>query len=577
MATLQFSQDGESPPKSIHRTKQLLNHIVDGTAVARPSAIYAEVPRSFDSYEPGYRRITYRALANAVNGIAWWLHQKLGRGRDHQTLAYVGPNDLTNVIMILGAVKAGYKASLEGRVSADDKLTKCFTKMLLISPRNTVHDHIHLFEETQCRVILAPINLRSPVLQAILEVSTLPVLDSPSLEELLDNSYPPYQYLKTFVEARNEPLLVVHTSGTTGRPKPIVFTHDFAASFIQWDQLAPPPGFESQVALCQSNRFFVTLPFFHAGNLFATLFDAIANQTTVITPLAGVMPSAQNVIDGLRIAKADAVFLAPPFLEQIAKDPEMLNTIAANAETVVYGGGDVSQSLGDALASKVQLFNFNGSTETGSFPLLRPSGQFPSQDWKYIQPHPAAGLEFRPSVHGLYEAVIVKNRVYEDEQPVFKIFPHLEEYPTKDLWAPHPTKPGLWAYRGRADDTIVFKPGHMCDPVPMEQTVTHHAGVRAVLMAGTGRFQPALLVERASDHTSISDLWPLINEANQMYPLGARVAQSHILFIKPQQPMPRAGKGTVQRGPSLEQYKDELDKLYIREGDAVPGNELVLP
>ncbi|KAL9017855.1 MAG: hypothetical protein Q9185_004803 [Variospora sp. 1 TL-2023] len=553
MATLQFSQDGQSPPKSIHRTKQLLNHIVDGTAVTRPSAIYAEVPRSFDSYEPGYRRVTYRALANAVNGIAWWLHQTLGPGQDHQTIAYVGPNDLTYVIMILGAVKAGYKASLEGQ------------------------NHIYLFEETQCRVILAPINPRSPVVQAILEVSTPRVLDSPGLEELLDNSYPPYQYLKTFAEARNEPLVVVHTSGTTRRPKPIVLTHDFAASFIQWDQLASPPGFESQVALCQSNRFFVTLPFFHAGNLFTTLFDAIANQTTVITPLAGVMPSAKNVIDGLRIANADAVFLAPPFLEQIAKDPEMLNTIAANAETVAYGGGDVSQSLGDALASKVQLFNFNGSTETGSFPLLRPSGKFPSQDWRYIQPHPAAGLEFRPSVHGLYEAVIVKNRVYEDEQPVFKIFPHLDEYPTKDLWAPHPTKTGLWVYRGRADDTIVFKPGHMCDPVPMEQTVTQHPGVRAVLMAGTGRFQPALLVERASDHASISDLWPLINEANQMYQLGARVAQSHVLFTNPQQPMRRAGKGTVQRGPTLEQYKDELDELYIREGDAVPGNELVLP
>lgn len=115
MATLQFSQGGESPPKSIHRTKQLLNHIVDGTAVTRPSAIYAEVPRSFDSYEPGYRRVTYRALANAINGIAWWLHQKLGPGQDHQTIAYVGPNDLTYVIMILGAVKAGYKASLEGQ------------------------------------------------------------------------------------------------------------------------------------------------------------------------------------------------------------------------------------------------------------------------------------------------------------------------------------------------------------------------------------------------------------------------------------------------------------------------------
>lgn len=188
-----------------------------------------------------------------------------------------------------------------------------------------------------------------------------------------------------------------------------------------------------------------------AGNLFATIFDAIPNQTIVITPLAGVVPSAQNVIDGVRLAKPDAVFLAPPFLEQIAKDPRMLDTIRANTETVVYGGGDVSQSLGDAMAPKVQLFNFNGSTETGSFPLLRPSDNFPSQDWKYILPHPAAGLEFRPSAHGLYEVFIVKNKVYEDEQPVFKIFPHFEEFPTKDLFAPHPTKPGLWTYRGRSN------------------------------------------------------------------------------------------------------------------------------
>ena len=80
---------------------------------------------------------------------------------------------------------------------------------------------------------------------------------------------PPWEQLpslpicKIFVEARNEPCLVVHTSGTTASPKPVVFTHDFVASFIQFSQLVPPPGFEVQVALCQSNRFFVALPFFH--------------------------------------------------------------------------------------------------------------------------------------------------------------------------------------------------------------------------------------------------------------------------------------------------------------------------
>ena len=41
--------------------------------------------------------------------------------------------------------------------------------------------------------------------------------------------------------------------------------------------------------------------------------------------------------------------------------------------------------------------------------------------------------------------------------------------------------------------------------------------------------------------------------------------------------MRRAGKGTVQRAATLELYKGALDALYLGEGDAMPGNELVLP
>ena len=315
------------------------------------------------------------------------------------------------------------------------------------------------------------------------------------------------------------------------------------------------------------------------------MFDAIANQTTVITPLAGAMPSAQLVLDGLKHVKADALFLAPPFLEQIAKSPDFAYFITSSVGTVTYGGGDVSQWPGDALASKVKLFNFNGSTETGSFLLFRPPEHLPSEDWKYIHPHPAAGIEFRPSLHGQFEAVIVRNTESENEQPVFKLFPQLKEYPTKDLWTPHPSKKDLWAYRGRADDTVLFKPGYMCDPVSMEQHVSQHPELRAVLMAGTGRSQPALIIELADDQPlspaaereRTTRIWPIVEEANQTYKMGTRVAKSHILYTNPQQPMRRAGKGTVQRGPALELYKDALDALYAREGDAVPGNELVLP
>ena len=110
MATLQFTE-GTDLPKSLHRRRQLLPNIIDGMANTRPRALYAETPRSLGTYDEGYREITYGALANAINGVAWLLEKNLGQGRAHKTIAYIGANDLGYVTMILGAVKAGHKVS----------------------------------------------------------------------------------------------------------------------------------------------------------------------------------------------------------------------------------------------------------------------------------------------------------------------------------------------------------------------------------------------------------------------------------------------------------------------------------
>jgi len=86
----------------------LVPNIVDQRAQTEPEALYAEYPVSTLSYEEGYRKITYGGFANAINGAAWWLHKNLGPGKDFETLAYIGPNDLRYPALILGAVKAGY-------------------------------------------------------------------------------------------------------------------------------------------------------------------------------------------------------------------------------------------------------------------------------------------------------------------------------------------------------------------------------------------------------------------------------------------------------------------------------------
>jgi acyl-CoA synthetase (AMP-forming)/AMP-acid ligase II len=91
--------------------KKLLNHIVDDIARAHPNAPYAEIPVSSTSFDQGFRKVSYRAFANAINGMAWWLEKTLGKGQSFETLAYIGPNDLRHVILLLAAVKAGFKVS----------------------------------------------------------------------------------------------------------------------------------------------------------------------------------------------------------------------------------------------------------------------------------------------------------------------------------------------------------------------------------------------------------------------------------------------------------------------------------
>lgn len=97
------------PIPSISPRRQLLNHVVDRRARESPKMIYAEYPISSTGYDQGFLKITYADLANAINGLAWWLHNTIGPGNDFETLAYIGPLDVRYNALLLGAVKAGYK------------------------------------------------------------------------------------------------------------------------------------------------------------------------------------------------------------------------------------------------------------------------------------------------------------------------------------------------------------------------------------------------------------------------------------------------------------------------------------
>ncbi|KAJ5626874.1 acetyl-CoA synthetase-like protein [Penicillium herquei] len=160
---------------------------------------------------------------------------------------------------------------------------------------------------------------------------SLRLLPIASTTELNGAQYPHYPYTKRFVTACNEPLLVLHTSGTTALPKPIIISHNWVSSWVHALHQAPIPGTESLDTLHQGNRVLVMMPPFHAGNLMPTLFDAVHNQSTVIFPLPGGILSPdhfkEHFIGCLREARPDIALVPAGFIHAIAQDPEILKIL----------------------------------------------------------------------------------------------------------------------------------------------------------------------------------------------------------------------------------------------------------
>lgn len=127
----------------------------------------------------------------------------------------------------------------------------------------------------------------------------------------------------------------------------------------------------------------------------------------------------------------------------------------------------------------MRVFNLTGTTE-GLFQgilLVEP------EDWIYFSFHPWAGFEFRELDNAAYEHWAVRN---EDRaalhQGIFHTFPDTKELTFKDLYEKHPTKPGLWLYRGRTDDLLVMSNGEKVRPLAMEAIINSHPAVSCCVM-----------------------------------------------------------------------------------------------
>lgn len=231
--------------------KRLLPQVVDHHARTDPGRIYASIPRSTTDLKQGFQDVTMVSLAAMVNRIARWLEQSIGVG-GLDTLAYIGPADIRYAVVFLGAVKAGYKA-------------------LFISPRNQPSQNESMLRRSGCKAFFYAQEMAVVATSLGQAVPDLVVMSIPALSELLDTPLDTehYAYDKTFEQARDEPCLVLHSSGSTGDPKLVTMTHG-TFSVTDNDRNMPVPEGRAMQNAAQFNfeggaKFYSCFPPYHVS------------------------------------------------------------------------------------------------------------------------------------------------------------------------------------------------------------------------------------------------------------------------------------------------------------------------
>ena len=400
----------------------------------------------------------------------------------------------------------------------------------------------------------------------ILSMHRMQSMDLPELDHWLqEDEVPPFKFLKSFLDAQYDPAVALHSSGSTGNPKPLTWTHGLLAAADAFRLIPSLGGPQCIGSHWEAQRVFTLFPWFHGCGLIFYLPMAIYNGFTPVLPCSQRDNKPGTLKAAIEHGGVTAAFLAPSTLIEIAKDVPSFSLLE-RLEHITYTGGILPLDVGETLSRRTRLMGCWGSTEAGLLPTEVPE----AEDWPCYKFSPFLGSYFRHFKDDLYEHVIVRTHLLQGFQGVFFTFPGAHEYSMRDLYRKHPTKDNLWLPNGRVDDVITFSDARKLNPLLIEAEIQAHPSIDVAMICGQGRAQPALLLQPRTHQSTdpvgvdfIENIWPFIQDVNRHSPLTGQLTKSLTLLTDPEKPVAKAaGKDTILRKRTIDSYGVEIDQLY---------------
>ncbi|KAF2171432.1 hypothetical protein M409DRAFT_63707 [Zasmidium cellare ATCC 36951] len=527
--------------------RRLIPQILDNVAKTDPDRIVYSIA-DFTDGSRDFRHISARQFSKAVDKTAWWLRAQLGTSDHTRPLGYIGPHDLRHVLLTYAANKAGCSA-------------------LFLSPKNNVEGALAVLKTAKCDVWINPSEKALlPLIEGFLQQRPMTVLQLPSLDELLDaESTEPFHFTKTFVEAANEPFCMLHTSGTTGVPKPIRWTHALVGTMDAVRLLPPTKGDNGlkpwTADWCKGDTLYSSFPMSHgAGIIMNIMMPSLFDLRCVLGP-AGVLPN-MNLVESLaEHAEIDIWSMVPSLVDELGETPDVLAKLT-KSKFICASGGPVSPDIASKVNDVIRILNLTGTTEglfIGNLVVNR-------QDWLWFAFHPWSGFEFKEIEPDTYEHWVHRNEHWELFQGIFQTFPEKDSVNLKDLYVKHPTKPNLWAFKGRSDDVVVLSNGYKISPLSLEAFISTHPAIDSCLVIGSGKRQAGLLIELRDpterDIGLFDSIWATVEKAMENSLHKAQLRRAYVTFAEPDKPFIKTDKGTVKRAATLALYADYIDRFY---------------
>ncbi|KAF1968822.1 acetyl-CoA synthetase-like protein [Bimuria novae-zelandiae CBS 107.79] len=527
----------------------------------RPNETYMRYPAP--NWEVnGYRTLTWGQYGNSINKVAHWLDEKLGKMTENEPVAYLGPNDLRYAVLWPAVVKTG-------------------RKLLLPDGRNTDEGLNALLEATKCSIWISAEDDAKGQPAAL--PSSMKQIALPSVEWCLDAAeHKHYPYEKTWDEAKWDEVLIIHSSGTTGMPKPIYHTNglhtchrEHELSKIHWPRGTMYDAWigKSVLSSCPPQwlggmHHYVDLPVYNDNVCIVPPADC-----TLFTPEVFKKLIQFNIVDGI---------VCPPHtIVQLYAEPETRQMLK-ELQYIVYLGAALDQKVGDDLIEHTKVVSLIGSTETGKQVDLMPLNKKLWHTHDYVPENGSEMVRIEgtgPATDGsedLHELVLHRPADGEANlwQPAFwnPQFRHLAKVETKELYAPIRDLDGRtrWILSARKDDLTKLEWLAKFHAKDIENVIKQHPGVSSVFVGGEGRPSPYVIVEPKSRDMDGEEADALLDEVYQSLSKGddshveIRIPKETIFITKPGKPLKRSFKQTMMRKEIEMDYSAEIEAAYAQ-------------